>query len=97
VGPPPELLGRHSRFSYCFGAVSPDEAFLAFCRPPTHLDETEELLSGYLVRDGRLRGLLRALASTSADERTDGVAHILLGAVDTDGQSCTQLPARSAA
>ena len=56
----PELLGRRTRFSYCFGAVSPDEAFLAFCRPPTHLDETEELLSGYLVRDGRLRGLARA-------------------------------------
>ena len=66
--------------------MSPDEAFLAFCRPPTHLDETEELLSGYLVRDGRLRRLARARRVNQRDERTDGVAHILLDAVDTDGR-----------
>ena len=82
----PELLGRRTRFSYCFGAVSPDEAFLAFCRPPTHLDETEELLSGYLVRDGRLRRLTRARRVNQRDERTDGAAHIVLDAVDTDGR-----------
>ena len=82
----PELLGRRTRFSYCFGAVSPDEAFLAFCRPPNHLDEAEELLSGYLVRDGRLRRLAHARRVNQRDERTDGVAHILLDAVDTDGR-----------
>jgi hypothetical protein len=82
----PELLGRRTRFSYCFGATSPDEAFLAFCRPPTHLDESEDLLSGYLVRDGRLRRLVRARRVNARDARTDGIAGITLDAVDTDGR-----------
>jgi hypothetical protein len=82
----PELLGRRTRFSYCFGASSPDEAFLAFCRPPTHLDETEELLSGYLVRKGELRRLAKARRVNERDRATNGVARIVLDATDTDGR-----------
>ena len=58
----PEHLGRRSRFSYCFGATSTNDAFLAFCRPPNHVDETEELTSGYLIRDGEVRRLVSATA-----------------------------------
>jgi len=44
------------------------------------------LLSGYLVRDGRLRRLITARRINERDERTDGVARIILDAVDTDGR-----------
>jgi hypothetical protein len=82
----PELLGRRTRFSYCFGSSSPDEAFLAFCRPGTHLDPTEELSSGYLIRDGKLRRLERAERVNVRDPATGGVAGIELHAVDIDGR-----------
>ena len=82
----PELLGRRTRFSYCFGATSSTDAFLAFCRPATHLDETEELTSGYLIGDGKLRRLVRAERVNVRDPATGGVAHIELHGVDTDGR-----------
>ena len=82
----PELLGRRTRFSYCFGASSPDEAFLAFCRPDTHLVEAEQLLSGYLIRDGMLRRLATASRVNERDPETGGVARVLLDARDTDGR-----------
>lgn len=82
----PELLGRRTRFSYCFGASSPDEAFLAFCRPDTHLDETEQLLSGYLIRDGALRRLATARRVNERDPISGGVARVVLDARDTDGR-----------
>jgi len=82
----PELLGRRTRFSYCFGAASPDEAFLAFCRPATHLDESEELSSGYLIRDGKLRRLAHATRVNVRDPATGAVARIELEAADTDGR-----------
>jgi hypothetical protein len=82
----PELLGRRTRFSYCFGASSPDEAFLAFCRPDSHLVEAEQLLSGYLIRDGLLRRLATASRVNERDPETGGVARVLLDARDTDGR-----------
>lgn len=82
----PELLGRRTRFSYCFGATSPDEAFLAFCRPDSHLDESEQLMSGYLIRDGELRGLVTARRVNEREPVTNGVAHIVLDARNTDGR-----------
>jgi hypothetical protein len=82
----PELLGRRTRFSYCFGASSPDEAFLAFCRPDGHFEEREQLLSGYLIRDGKLRRLTTALRVNERDPATNGVARIVLDATDSDGR-----------
>ncbi len=82
----PELLGRRTRFSYCFGATSTDEAFLAFCRPQSHLEESEQLMSGYLVRDGRLRRLADARRTNERDSATGGVARVRLDATDTDGR-----------
>ena len=63
-----------------------DEAFLAFCRPDTHLDETEQLLSGYLIRDGALRRLTTARRVNERDAATDGVSRIVVDASDTDGR-----------
>jgi hypothetical protein len=83
----PELLGRRSRFSYCFGASAPDHAFLAFCRPGSHLDDDEELMSGYLVRDGRLRRLAHATRRNVREPGTGGIDHIELEGVDTDGRA----------
>ena len=83
----PELLGRRTRFSYCFGATSHDEAFLAFCRPESHLDEVEQLMSGYLVRDGKLRRLADARRVDERDAMTGGVARIHLDATDSDGRT----------
>jgi hypothetical protein len=83
----PELLGRRTRFSYCFGATSIDEAFLAFCRPESHLDETEHLLSGYLVRDGKLRRLVDARRTNERHPETGGVARIQLDGTDSDGRT----------
>jgi hypothetical protein len=82
----PELLGRRTRFSYCFGASSPDDAFLAFCRPATHLDDAEQLSSGYLIRDGKLRRLVSAERVNRRDRATGSVAGIELHGVDTDGR-----------
>lgn len=82
----PELLGRRTRFSYCFGSTSEDEAFLAFCRPESPVDEVEHLMSGYLVRDGRLRRLVDAQRTDERDSATGGVAHIRLDATDSDGR-----------
>jgi hypothetical protein len=82
----PELLGRRTRFSYCFGATSPGEAFLAFCRPASHLDETEALSSGYLIRDGELRRLTAARRVNERDAVTGGVARVVLDATDSDGR-----------
>ena len=83
------------RFSYCFGASSPDEAFLAFCRPDTHLDEAEQLLSGYLIRDGALRRLATASRVNERDPETGGVARVLLdGAATPTVASCMRWPTR---
>jgi len=82
----PELLGRRTRFSYAFGATSTNDAFLAFCRPPNHVDETEELTSGYLIRDGEVRRLVSATRVNERDPVTGGVARIVLDARDTDGR-----------
>lgn len=82
----PELLGRRTRFSYCFGATSEDDAFLAFCRPASPIDEVEHLMSGYLVRDGMLRRLVDAQRTDERDPETGGVARIHLDATDSDGR-----------
>ncbi len=82
----PELLGRRTRFSYCFGATSEHEAFLAFCRPESPVDEVEHLMSGYLVRDGALRRLVDARRTNERDPETGGVTHIHLEATDSEGR-----------
>jgi hypothetical protein len=85
----PELVGRTHRLSYAFGANDAGEAFLAFCAPPEddQLLEIEQLSSGYLLRDGRLRRLVRAERRNVRDADTGGVTRIELRGEDSDGRS----------
>lgn len=84
----PELLGRHGRLSYAFGANGSREAFLAFCAPPAsdHLSEVETLTSGYLLRDGLLRRLTKCRRVTKRNAETGGVSTIELVGEDADGR-----------
>jgi len=85
----PELVGRIPRLSYAFGANESGEAFLAFCAPAAEdqLAEVEQLTSGYLLRDARLRRLVHAERRNVRDAVTGGVIRIELEGEDSEGRA----------
>jgi len=85
----PELAGRRSRLSYCFGTSSSTDGFLAFCRPTDDdpLADVEHLGSGYLLRDGVLRRLADGTRVATRDPSTGAVSTIELAATDEDGRA----------